>query len=195
MTDSSSTPVSHVGGRYRKLALGCLASALSLAGVVGAVFTGAGGSAAVSAAQPAVGRPAVTTAQFTDAIATEFSRFVLNALLLPLLDDDEPPRWTDVALRHFCGPATNVEVDGRSLSHGTSIPATPFTVRWDMDRCTPLEAFELSGTVELLVFREGAGLAAIVNPDGLIIASVSGTGRLPASFSSWASLLPSPHRP
>ncbi len=39
-------------------------------------------------------------------------RFALNALLAPLLDDTEPPRWTDAAIDFSRDPGTNVMVDG-----------------------------------------------------------------------------------
>ena len=118
-----------------------------------------------------------------------FSRFALNALLVTLLDDDEPPRWSDVALSHICGPAAHVEVNGRPLLHGSVIPAAAFTVRWSLDQCTPLEAFELSGVVELLVFHEETGLSAVVVPHGMLVSSAHGTERLSTPFAASMSLV------
>ena len=96
-------------------------------------------------------------------------RFALNALLVPLIDDDEPPRWTDVAIDFNCGPGTRVWVDGEPLVAGNQIPAKAFTVRWNMDYCTPtgLQSVALSGGVELLVFHEDDGLSAVVMPERL----------------------------
>ena len=119
-------------------------------------------------ARPTSDKPDAAPA-YDGSVATEFSRFALNALLVTLLDDDEPPRWSDVALGHICGPATHVEVDGLPLVHGSKLPAGAFTVRWSMDQCTALEAFELQGGVELLVFHEDTGLSAVVTPDELIV--------------------------
>ena len=42
-------------------------------------------------------------------------RFALNALLVPLLDDAVPPRWTDAAIYFSCDPGTSVMVDGEPL--------------------------------------------------------------------------------
>jgi len=125
----------------------------------------------------------------------DFCRFALNALLVTLIDDDEPPRWSDVALIHICGPATHVEVDGRPLVHGSRIPAGAFTVRWTMDQCTALEAFELHGAVELLVFHEDTGLSAIVSPEEMVVSSAAGSSRMHAHFAASMSLLPEQHRP
>lgn len=42
--------------------------------------------------------------------------------------DALPPQWTDVALQHFCGPGTRVEINGHPLVPGTAIPAGAFVV-------------------------------------------------------------------
>lgn len=123
-------------------------------------------------------------------ITGQFQRHALNALLVPLLDDDEPPRWTDVALRYFCGPATRVEIDGQPLVPGVVIPATPFTVRWHIDQCWPLayDAFELSGSVDLRVQQEGSGLSAIVSAQRLRIATAKGSSSVGAPFAATISM-------
>ncbi len=89
----------------------------------------------------------------------------------------------------MCGPATHVEIDGKPLVPGARIPATAFTVRWNMDWCTPLEAVELSGIVELLVFHEDTGLSAVVSADRLTVSSAKGTSRLSAPFAASMSLV------
>jgi len=137
----------------------------------------------------------VRSAALDDSISTAFSRFALNALLVTLLDDDEPPRWSDVALSHICGPAAHVEVNGRPLVPGSVIPAAAFTVRWSMDQCAPLEAFELSGVVELLVFHEETGLSAVVVPERMIVSSAHGTEHLNRPFAASMSLLANKERP
>jgi hypothetical protein len=125
-----------------------------------------------------------TAAPADDAITADVSRFALNALLVPLLDDAEPPRWTDAALGFLCGPATQVEVDGKPIVPGVGIPATSFTVRWDMDGCSPLgpSSVELSGIVELLVFHEDTGLSAVVSANRMRISSATGARHLEAPF-------------
>ncbi|MGH8858893.1 MAG: hypothetical protein ACREXG_12840 [Polaromonas sp.] len=124
-------------------------------------------------------------------------RFALNALLVPLLDDAEPPRWTDAAIDFSCDPGTSVMVDGEPLVAGKLIPAIAFTVRWNMDRCAPmgLESVELSGSVELLVFHEDAGLSAMVMPDRLRVDSHMGRAWLRGPFAAETSLATSATRP
>jgi hypothetical protein len=124
-----------------------------------------------------------------DRAEQDFSQFALNALLVPLLDDAEQPRWTDIAVDLSCGPATWVDVDGKPLVPGAGVPATAFTVRWNMDRCRPLSpAVEMSGVVELLVFHDDTGLSAVVDAQRLAIAGAKGTGRLGAPFAASMSL-------
>jgi hypothetical protein len=103
--------------------------------------------------------------------------FALNALLATLMDDDEPPRWTDVALHHFCGPATRVEVDGRPLVPGSYVPPTAFQVRWVMDECWPFDFAGpgLSGSAELQVFHDDNRLSAIVDARRLAVHGAAGT--------------------
>lgn len=117
-------------------------------------------------------------------------RFALNALLLPLLDDSIPPRWTDVAIDFSCQPGTSVTIDGEPLVAAKLMPAKAFTVRWNMDRCAPMgpESVELSGSVELLVFHEDAGLSAVVMPDRLRVDSHMGRTWLRSSFAAETSL-------
>lgn len=116
-------------------------------------------------------------------------RFALNALLVPLLDDTEPPEWTDTVIELTCAPGTKVMVDGEPLMPGKPIPATAFTVVWNMDLCAPLgNAVELSGSVELTVFHEDTGLSAIVVPERLQVESHRGRTWLHGPFAAETSL-------
>jgi hypothetical protein len=178
----------------RKSTLRWSALAASLVGIAVAVLGSLGGHTPVSAARSMPDKLAASLA-VERSITAEFSRFALNALLVTLIDDDEPPRWSDVALNDICGPATHVEVDGLPLVHGSTLPAAAFTVRWSMDQCAALEAFELQGVVDLLVFHEDTGLSAVVSPRGLTVFSAKGSGRMRAPFASSMSLLPAQHRP
>jgi len=178
----------------RRTTLRWFAAAASLAGIALALLASLSGHSSVNAARSAPHVPAASPAVDGD-VRADFYRFALNALLVTLIDDDEPPRWSDVALNHICGPATHVEVDGLPLVHGSRLPAGAFTVRWSMDHCTALEAFELQGRVDLLVFHEDTGLSAVVTPDELIVSSAMGSSRMRAPFASLMSLLPAQHRP
>jgi len=155
-------------------------------GVAPALDVGAGAPAGDSLDDPAP----------RGSMPVDLQRFALNALLVPLLDDAEPVRWADVALTETCGPGTRVTVDGRPLVPGTEVPATAFTVRWSMDYCAPLghESVELTGTVELLVFREDLGLGAVVMAQGLHVNSALGSARLPNRFAAYTALIPEPPR-
>lgn len=118
-------------------------------------------------------------------------RFALNALLVPLMDDADPPRWTEATIDFNCGPGTSVTVDGAPLVAGKVIPAKAFTVRWDMDHCAPMgpESVALSGRVELVVFHEDAGLSAMVMPDRLRVDSHMGRAWLHGPFTAETSLV------
>ncbi len=124
------------------------------------------------------------------AMPADFHRRVLNALLVPLMDDDEPPRWTDTWMNFECGPATTVMVDGKALIARKRIPPVAFSVRWNMDGCTPLgqAAMELSGSVDLLVFHEDEGMSAIVTPTRFRIDSYLGQASLHGPFTARMSL-------
>lgn len=159
----------------------CTATALVLA-ALNLASTRADAKSAVSV-QPAMVLPTV-------AVPVDLQRFALNALLVPLLDDAQPPRWTDVAVAYHCGPATRITVDGRPMRPNTPIPATSFSVRWTIDRCSPMgfEALELSGEVELRVFHEENGLGAIVMPQRLAVTTLTGRSYLPGPFAAHMAL-------
>lgn len=183
-------PVLRPGGlqraRWRSPAL--VATVLGLLATLAAAWAGllmaraAAPPPAVAAAPAMPAIPAMATAQFTHR--------ALNALLVPLLDDAQPLRWTDVALQFFCGPDTRVEVDGRPLAPGTALPARAFSVHWHIDHCWPLDfaAFELSGDVTLLAFHDDDSLGAIVDARALRIATARGTGHVDTPFAATMAL-------
>ena len=119
-------------------------------------------------------------------LPVDLYRFALNAFLVPLFDDAAPPRWTSAAMEFACGPETTVMVDGEPMVAGQPIPVKAFTVRWMMDRCSPLgqDSVELSGGVELVVDRKGAGLSVVVKPDHLRIDSHMGRAWLRGPFTA-----------
>jgi hypothetical protein len=158
--------------------------ALALFGITTALLAARDGRTAARVVYPVPSLHIAAAAEHP--ITAQFHRHALNALLVPLIDDHDPPQWTDVALRFFCGPNTRVEVNGQPMQPGTAIPAAAFTVRWHIDQCWPLDyaAFELSGMVDLLVFREDTGLGAVVNAQHLRIATAKGSGQLNAPFAA-----------
>lgn len=169
-----------------KLVIRGAVAATALLGIATGLYAARGAMVTAGVAAPAYGMRPALEAGAADPITGPFSRFALNALLVPLLDDNDPPQWTDVALHHFCGPATRVEINGQPLVPGTAVPATAFTVRWHIDQCWPLDygAFELSGHVDLLVFHEDTGLSAVVSAQRLRISTAKGSGQMSAPFAA-----------
>src|SRR5689334_952153 len=63
-----------------------------------------------------------------DALSGEFKHFALNALLVSLLDDDSPPRWSDPGFLNASSlvlscVSSRVEVDGHPLIPGAPLPS------------------------------------------------------------------------
>lgn len=123
-----------------------------------------------------------------NAVTAGFMNFALNALLVPVLDVDDPIRWIDPTLAMACRDAA-VAIDGAPLVAGAPVPAVAFTLRWTMDQCAPLgEHLLLSGIVDLVVFHDGDSYSAMVLPQALKVASNLGTDLLVAPFSARTTL-------
>jgi hypothetical protein len=90
-----------------------------------------------------------------------FQRFAFNALVLPLIDDAEPPRWSRHAIDWICDGLGDVNVNGQPLIDGAPVPAR-FTVSWKLERCAPLAGAELlvDGQISFEVSRDDMGLRA-----------------------------------
>lgn len=186
MSSAAPKERSPVRSAHRKVVLRCSVAAVALLGIATAIFAARDGLVVSSAASPVLPLRTALAPIAEDPITGQFSRRALNALLVTLLDDHDPPQWSDLALSHSCGPATRVEVNGQPLVPGATIPANAFTVRWHIDQCWPLDyaAFELSGSVDLLVFHEDTGLSAIVSAQHLRISTAKGSGQLSAPFAA-----------
>ena len=116
--------------------------------------------------------------------SADFKAFALNALLVPLLDDDLPSRWADPSLSVEC-EHTRVTVDGALPDVGAPVPRDGFTLRWQMERCNPLDGyFELSGEVEIRVEPGAGGYTAVVHPMGLQVISTEGVEVLDQPFTA-----------
>jgi hypothetical protein len=76
------------------------------------------------------------------------------------------------------------------MAPGKLVPEKTFTVHWKMDRCMPMgpTSVELSGNVELVVFRKVGGLSAIVTPQQLQVDSHMGRAWLHGPFTAEAEL-------
>ncbi|MES2978820.1 MAG: hypothetical protein V4731_10380 [Pseudomonadota bacterium] len=124
------------------------------------------------------------------AIPLKFQQFALNALLVPLMDDSLPRRWTDAALDFTCDNGTRVLIDGKPLIPGSLIPSGTFTVRWDIDHCEPFgPASYFSGGVDLFVSPTDDGMSAVVVPHNFQVHSALGRTRLRDTFTAELSLV------
>ena len=113
-----------------------------------------------------------------------FKAFALSALLIPVLDDDVPSRWTEPLALMSCISST-LTIDGKPVVPGARVPATSFSMRWSMNRCTALgEAFVMSGIVDLLLFHDGDSYSAVVQPINLRLDSSSGSAVLTQAFAA-----------
>ena len=111
--------------------------------------------------------------------------FALNALFVPLLEDDVPPRWRGIeAMR--CGVGSKVTVDGKALAVGDAVPANAFVLAWSMVDCRPLEpSIRFDGEVSVTIFPDDAGgYSAVVEPKSLRLASGSSAGVWTERFSA-----------
>ncbi|MEO6407291.1 MAG: hypothetical protein ABIO45_00875 [Burkholderiaceae bacterium] len=118
----------------------------------------------------------------------DFQAFALNALLVPLLDADVPSRWADPSMSVDCD-AADVTIDGQHPDIGAPVPREPFTVRWHLQRCTPLDDYiELSGDIELRVEPTASGYAAQMRPHGLQVVSMYGTEAVEQPFEAQMSV-------
>jgi len=125
--------------------------------------------------------------------ASMFKVFALNALLIPVLDDDVPSRWTEPFALMSC-ISSALAIDGKPVVPGSRVPATSFSMRWSLNQCTALgEAFVMSGTVDLLVFHDGDSYSAVVQPTNLRLDSSSGSAVLTEAFAASTPLGTWPH--
>jgi hypothetical protein len=100
------------------------------------------------------------------------STFLLNALLVPALDDQAVPyRWVDPRPAMGCAHGSSVKVDRMPLEPGALVPVTPFLMDWQMLACRPFGAAgpQFTGRVRLTVYREDWGFSASVEPAGFRI--------------------------
>jgi hemoglobin-like flavoprotein len=108
--------------------------------------------------------------------ATNPTRFLLNALLVPALDTDALPlRWADPRGPSQCGANTTVRVNGEPLLAGALVPNQPFEIEWQADACRPFGKAgpRYDGQVKLTVYREDWGFSARVEPKHLRITSAN----------------------
>src|SRR5262249_56265601 len=107
--------------------------------LVGLAFAAAVGLAIYLTADPA--RSSRLPVAAAAPAATDSSRFILNAFLVPALDIDvQPLRWVDPQSASLCGPNTTVRVNGEPLLAGALVPNAPFELEWQADECRPFGA-------------------------------------------------------
>ena len=91
-----------------------------------------------------------------------FKVFALNALLIPVLDDDVPSRWTEPFALMSCVGST-LTIDGKPVIPGSRVPSASFLMRWSMNQCTALG--EATGTAVLV--HDGLGLPELGSAETL----------------------------
>lgn len=137
---------------------------------------------------PVAQRATTSVAPVQDpSLQRQFERHALNALLVPLLDDESDTQsWADPSLSMPCGPATTIKVDGRALEPGTPQPRRAFVLTWTLDRCEPfgIEGPVMSGHAELDVFRDDEGLSAIVRLQDLLLERQGRLARMTKTFTA-----------
>lgn len=118
----------------------------------------------------------------------QFMKFALNTFLVPLLDDDAPPRWADPTLSYDC-ESLDVQVDDAPLDVGAPVHDGAFTVRWHMERCTPFDGtVVLSGDIVLKVEPLGGGYRVDLQPAQFHVVSAQGHEVLTQPFTARMSL-------
>ena len=116
--------------------------------------------------------------------ALRLQRFALNALMVPLIDDTVPARWTKNIAAMHCGKASRVLVDGKPLRPGAHVPSRPFTISWSMVDCRPLSRQEtFNGNVRMTVYPENEGYSAMVVPTALKVSTYDSTAVWSKPFS------------
>ena len=145
-------------------------AAVTIAGVLVFAFAATAPEVEVAPAQvfsAARGEPVEDVDHSMRALDT-FWRFAVNALILPLIVDTDPPRWSDHMVDWICDGRGQVTVDGKPLRDGMPVTAAGVSyVRWDLQRCAPFAGADLllDGVVELAVLRDSSGFSArIVSP-------------------------------
>jgi len=105
-----------------------------------------------------------------------WQKFALNALLVPLLDDDNPPRWAPATELMPCIAAARVSLDGKPLPAGERVPSGSFVLHWQLAHCAPLgEAyFSLRGKLTMQIDAQPKRITALIVPDDLVVIAADG---------------------
>jgi hypothetical protein len=167
--------------------LGFLVGMINIAGALSLVAQVAAGPA-TTPARPGVKSPSPAAAQAMpaqaakttpaarasaaragEAVETEWQRWALHALLVPLLDDDLPVNWAEPTTLTPCTEGSSVTVDGAQIRYGTPLAAGPFALRWKLVDCWPLgdDRWGLDGEVEMTIVVGADRILAQVRPQGL----------------------------
>ena len=110
-----------------------------------------------------------------DATLAWWRAFALNALLVPLLDDTSPPHWAPPMVVTPCTETASVTLDGRPLVAGERVPAGPFTLRWQLADCAPLDSsFWLRGHLTMQLEVEAKRVSATIASDDLVVTATDG---------------------
>lgn len=130
----------------------------------------------------------------------DLQRWAVNAMLFTLLDDDQPPRWTDPEVWVGCAPGTEVRVNGEPIVVGRHIPEGTFELSWQAVDCRPLglDGPAMHGRATLRLTPLGPeGWTAEIRSAGMEWIGPRWSRRLPPQFVAHAPAFHgrNPHRP
>ena len=137
----------------------------------------------------ATAEPGAASAQGDDDVVALWRKFALNALLAPLLDDSEPPRWVTPTLVSPCADTSSVTLDGKPLDGGAPLPPGSFVLHWRLADCAPLgPLFSLRGSLAMQISREPKRISALISSSDLVVTAQGRPHRAAQPFTTTLSL-------
>ena len=126
----------------------------------------------LAACQPPLMRPAAAPSKAAPpapaaGITSILGRYAVNTLVLPLLDDADPPRFTLAAMPLMCGDGSDVSINGHRVVDGVEAPLGSFVLEWRLRGYCPFGVAGplLDGDIDVMVLHDDdLGMQAIVLP-------------------------------
>ena len=116
--------------------------------------------------------PTMTAALLASESLNLLRKFAFNALVVPVLDVDDPARFAPVDSSLLCADRSQVAVNGETMVAGDTVPPGAFVLQWDLKMYCPFGRIGpfLDGRVDVLVFRDDEfGMDAVIRPITLAI--------------------------
>lgn len=121
-------------------------------------------------------------------LAPRLQTFAVNAFVVPVLDDSDEPRFTDLHRTTLCAEQTEVKVNGQPVIAGDLVPPGAFVLHWDLALYCPFGSAgpQVDGRIEVLVFRDDeAGLQVILRPESLTVYEPTLAAEQPEPVVDW----------